>query len=1118
MESSITKKLAQLTARKYEIEDTIAHGGMGEILEAKDLTIKRTVAMKMLLANREKTPDVLLRFIEEAQITGQLEHPGIVPVHELGFNDRNEIFYTMKYVKGVTLKEIIRKIRAGDAETITNYPLSRLLTIFQKVCDAVAYAHSKGVIHRDLKSENIMIGDFGEVLTLDWGLAKIKEYSLHNGLQTLRSDVIIDLNTDMDGGDPTADPKTTQSEQDHPDQSQDVDTQNGDNIHTLKGMQTIDGKILGTPNYMSPEQATGQNDAIDHRSDIYALGGILYHMLTLCPPITGKSFTEMMINIVKGNILPPTAFQSKVKKTYGITPFSRFNDALADEELAPEDLIDKMVFAHCPGNKIPESLSAVAMKALARQPARRYQSVGALQREIQAYQEGFATTAEDAGLPKQILLLIKRNKTVAIISAVSIMTFIAMIVVFVAKVEEKNLELQQTAAVLETQNKLLERKEDEIQQSWEKLQFEHVRVEQERRGKEVERLAKEEERRAREREMQLKIEEKILRTKEQYAREQVSKLSAPEFVNKALGLAEAGDWDEAVRTIQIAIELDDSLEEAWLLSGRLFLGSLRFDEARSAFARTRQPDHLGITALFDTYQPRRDKSTGKLNLTDLRLLRRHCQELNDTLLSSHFKLMEITAEKDLSIQIAASKNMLFSSNPGLKSIRCDWGVDEEKIFLDLSGNQELRELKGIANLPLTELHLQNTGVTDITVLKDMPLAVLSISHRVEKGWEVIPTLPLVDLHVHGPPYQDLKSLLNGAAIHLHLHLADHEFNPIAFPDIVRHIDPGATHLYLHGPGIMSVYFLFNIPFQELSLVGTQVEDLETLIATPLRVLDLANAPIKNLKILRGKPITHLNLDRTQVRDISPLADMPIVNLSLAETKIKNLDVLTGMPLKVLNVGNTSITDFSILWPLPLTDLSLAGLPIIEVNFLKGKALQTLDISGTVVSDLSPLIGMPLKSLDISRTRVGNGSALTALPLRKLRFNKTAIVDLAFVRQMSLRYLEFDQTMVKDLAPLRGLPIAHLSLAETAVKDLTPLADLPLVELSLRGCTQIISLAPLARCQQLRRLILPATATADIESLKSLPDLEFIATSGELGAMTQTAAQFWEKYLSTPVQP
>ncbi|NBV25663.1 MAG: serine/threonine protein kinase, partial [Proteobacteria bacterium] len=159
-------------ASAYRPGREIARGGMGAVLDARDQKLGRSVAMKVML-RRNAPEEEQQRFLQEARVLGQLAHPNIVPVHDVGTDEQGRLFYTMKLVVGVTLHDVIGKLKAGDQETLAKYPLNALLTIFQKVCDAVAFAHSRGIIHRDLKPQNIMVGEFGEVLVMDWGLAKL---------------------------------------------------------------------------------------------------------------------------------------------------------------------------------------------------------------------------------------------------------------------------------------------------------------------------------------------------------------------------------------------------------------------------------------------------------------------------------------------------------------------------------------------------------------------------------------------------------------------------------------------------------------------------------------------------------------------------------------------------------------------------------------------------------------------------------------------------------------------------------------------------------------------------------------------------------------------------------
>lgn len=153
--------------------EVIGEGGMGAVYEVEDRSLGRRVVAKRLRAERQTDGEAQARFLAEARITAQLEHPGIVPVHTLGTDAQGRVFYTMRRIRGQTLATILERLKARDTEAVAHYPLAVLLTILQKVCDAVAYAHARGVIHRDLKPTNVMVGEFGEVVVMDWGLAKV---------------------------------------------------------------------------------------------------------------------------------------------------------------------------------------------------------------------------------------------------------------------------------------------------------------------------------------------------------------------------------------------------------------------------------------------------------------------------------------------------------------------------------------------------------------------------------------------------------------------------------------------------------------------------------------------------------------------------------------------------------------------------------------------------------------------------------------------------------------------------------------------------------------------------------------------------------------------------------
>ena len=222
---------------RYERGELLGRGGMGEVYLCRDERIGRRVALKQLHAGTEShgaTAD-RARFIREARIQAQLEHPAVVPVYEMGRTPDGDEFFTMKRVRGHTLADVLAELRAGGLEVVARYSLRRLLTAFSSVCLAVQYAHKRGVLHRDLKPANLMLGDFGEVYLLDWGVAR--------------------LFGEPEGGERIEDPG--------------------------EGVQTVAGSIFGTPGYSAPEQMAGQ--PTDPRSDVYSLGAILFEILALEP-------------------------------------------------------------------------------------------------------------------------------------------------------------------------------------------------------------------------------------------------------------------------------------------------------------------------------------------------------------------------------------------------------------------------------------------------------------------------------------------------------------------------------------------------------------------------------------------------------------------------------------------------------------------------------------------------------------------------------------------------------------------------------------------------------------------------------------------------------------------
>jgi tetratricopeptide (TPR) repeat protein len=283
---------------RYTITRLHAEGGLGKVWAASDNDLHREVVLKELKPQQAKQPGSVRRFLKEAQVTGQLEHPNIVPIYELGWRPEDrQPFYTMRFVRGETLAGSLRRYHArrkkGEADPLE---LPRLLGAFISVANAVAFAHSRGVVHRDLKPGNIALGEFGEVIVLDWGLAKLvgqdDEEASERGIAW----------------------------------SEEVD-----------GHQTLEGSVLGTPGYMAPEQAAGQISQIDRCTDIYSLGAILFEILAGVAPHSGRNTLEIVNQIVQGRIptarsiepATPPALNAICSKAMALKPEDRYPTATA---------------------------------------------------------------------------------------------------------------------------------------------------------------------------------------------------------------------------------------------------------------------------------------------------------------------------------------------------------------------------------------------------------------------------------------------------------------------------------------------------------------------------------------------------------------------------------------------------------------------------------------------------------------------------------------------------------------------------------------------------------------------------------------------------------------------
>ena len=385
---------------RYRINGEIARGGMGAILKVWDEDLRRSLAMKVVLGRGEDECEVddgkLSRFLEEAQITGQLDHPGVVPVHEIGIGSDGRAFFTMQLVKGRDLKEIFGLVRAGSE----GWNLTRALNVILRVCEAMAFAHEKKVIHRDIKPANVMVGRFGETYVMDWGLAKVlgREDSHDVRIQTA-DQVSLSI----------------------------VQTDRGDSTRSSDSpLVTMDGDVVGTPCYMSPEQARGVLEDIGPHSDVYAVGALLYELLTGFAPY-----------MTSGERISPVAVLGMVLQ-------------------GPPAAIDSL------DNKVPSELTAICEKAMAREPRDRYPSMLAMAEDLRAFLENRVVGAYETGALAEFKKWVGRNRGMAAALAAAVLAAVLGLGAVTAVQARANSELKATNDQLSTTRDQLASSNDEL--------------------------------------------------------------------------------------------------------------------------------------------------------------------------------------------------------------------------------------------------------------------------------------------------------------------------------------------------------------------------------------------------------------------------------------------------------------------------------------------------------------------------------------------------------------------------------------------------------------------------------------------------------------------------------
>ena len=566
---------------RYQKDTEIDHGGMKQVSRYSDRFTMREVALAELLDS--DNPANIDRFIREARLTASLQHPSIMPIYDMGLNDDGEPFFTMKLFQGLRVDEWREKIDVRKPDSF-----QEMMQIFVKVCQAISYAHDNGVIHLDLKPENIGVGAYGEVLVFDWGIAKIID--------------------DQDDS-PTASLLDPQVYND----------------------ATLNGVIKGSPGYLAPEQIDSKYGTKDERTDVYALGGILYFILSGHKPI--KSNDDLMESL---------------------------NKTINGDIINPSKMVD---FA------IPESLEAVAMKALSTKAENRYQSVDELLNEVNLWINGFATHAENASFSRSLVLLMRRHKDITLMMALMSIIVIYGIAQIIISERRAVKNEQEAIAALE-----------------------------------------------------------LYKTEKEHSK-QLGKEVAPYMVNdllKELSESSTYDFDKALRIAQTTVARDPDFADARLVLGRTHFVRQEFQLAHETLTSLteNQRKHSKIFDLAKNYGSMKSDSE-LLKTKDLINLMNELKHMQMSFLMAGFaeqKMNDVQDKINIAEYMLKVTNKLAAPTMNLK-IKV---LDDEALSVDLSDNPQLTSVSGIRNLNVKILNISNTSIKITLDLARMPLETLII--------------------------------------------------------------------------------------------------------------------------------------------------------------------------------------------------------------------------------------------------------------------------------------------------------------------------------------------------------------------------------------------------------
>ncbi len=1035
----------------FDILERLGVGGMAEVWKARQVSLDRFVAIKILSARFSRATEDVTRFQQEAQAAARLKHPGIVQVYDANAID-GTYYFVMEYVAGYTVGDWLR--RKGPL------PEKDALVVAECVVDALSYGWDNArIIHCDIKPDNIMVDADGSVKVTDLGLAR-----------------------------------------------------------TISGMTTqqFTDEVLGTPAYMSPEQARGESD-MDFRTDIYAMGATLYHALTGKLLFQGEKDEAVMELQVTGTVADPTDINPRLSK--GVVWLL--------EKMLAKNSADR----HESWQAVRADLARVrnGMLPLSRLPRK---SASTVTRKSKRVVSPIPQSRRPAGE--------KANRAVPFWVFLLIVGLGALLAVFLYYPTES---YHSTPRVAETPTAPLPAVEDPSAQfaglyaGTRRWMVEHPESYDEgtARYRTVMKVA-------------AGTQYEVLAAKGIWELQDKKRMEIDRVVNdltqKAAGLVREGDYGKAIELLET-------------YAGR-FQEETRPGRINEA-VRIRQVQGAIIAARSEKAKRSAEKFNLLLDRVAAALLEKGVEAARVLLLSGMADpdMVEQTAELtplkrvlDAAVDMDSAILMSFLPSKG-KPVTIMLANGESKAFvLDdvekdcLVGSVRMSGDASITlRFPVAGLHskerLKRMGsdeMPEVALVKGLmafgakaypqaktyfaglpePLAIRLMARGFKadaatlepaasangapppvatNGKDDVPAAnppvrpaaivekPLMLADADAETTKVVQSFLkrnrelveedillfsdgNGAVCRMDVRSPlVRDLGPLSGLKALRALFCGVSD---RASDVRDVYGLRGLPIERLHLPRAGIKDLGPLKGMPLRDLDIRGTPIVELDPLRGMPLERLVISDTGVRDIAPLrgmaikdlemaglnihdfgalASMPLQRLMLAKTQFRDLAPIRNALLKDLNLADTRVYQFQSLREMPLEVLDLSGSQIKDLSVLKGKALVSLNLSRTSVSDVGILSGMPLVNLWLDGTLVRNVAPLKGLPLKAFSASGTQIDDLSFLADSPVQWVNVSDTLVEDLSCLKNIPLESLEIQGTRVRDIKALKGLPIKRLN-----------------------------------------------------------------------